>query len=63
MEKIMVSTLSDDREPVAPLSGYDYQNQAWAENGRYIRCGHTSACSCFGRLHDGEPLADNAEVH
>jgi hypothetical protein len=36
--------------------GYDYTNQAWVIQGRYVRCGHNAEvkCSCFGRLHEGE---------
>jgi len=37
-------------------NGYDYQNQTWVKNGRYVRCGHPDAmaCDCYGRLHEGE---------
>jgi hypothetical protein len=37
---------------------YDYKNQAWVENGVYIRCGHPESmdCGCYGRLHAGEPV-------
>jgi hypothetical protein len=40
-------------------TGYDYKNQAWFENGRYVRCGHPEAmdCQCYGRLHDGEQVS------
>jgi len=36
-------------------NGYDYENQAWVVNGRYIRCGHpeTMDCRCYGREHEG----------
>jgi hypothetical protein len=35
---------------------YDYENQAWIQDGRYIRCGHPAAmnCGCYGKLHEGE---------
>lgn len=33
---------------------YDYENQAWIVNGRYVRCGHVSPCGCYGKLHEGE---------
>lgn len=35
---------------------YDYKNQAWLVNGKYVRCGHAENvfCLCFGRLHEGE---------
>lgn len=36
--------------------GYDYDNQAWARNGKYLDCGHPSNmdCGCFDRIHRGE---------
>lgn len=39
------------------MHGFDYVNQAWVMNGRYIECGHpeTMACDCYGREHKGEP--------
>lgn len=35
---------------------FDYQNQAWIINGRYISCAHPvwMKCSCYGKLHEGE---------
>lgn len=38
------------------VNGYDYENQAWVENGKYIRCGHPANmdCKCYGKTHDGE---------
>jgi hypothetical protein len=35
---------------------YDYKNQAWIEDGRYVRCGHSDSmhCDCYGKLHEGE---------
>ena len=33
---------------------FDYARQAWVIGGRYVRCGHTRACTCYGRLHAGE---------
>jgi hypothetical protein len=40
------------------LHGFDYENQAWVENGKYLRCGHPDPmdCGCFGRLHEGESV-------
>jgi|SRR5579872_2978859 len=37
---------------------FDYKNQAWTENGKYVRCGHPASmnCTCYGRLHAGEPI-------
>ena len=52
------------------VDGYDYQNQAWVVSGRYVSCGHVSVpgtgefkCDCYGRLHAGEPIASNADIH
>lgn len=38
-------------------SGYDYINQAWVMNGKYITCGHfeVMSCGCYGKVHEGEP--------
>ena len=41
---------------------YDYVNQAWVENGRYVDCNHPKSmkCGCYGRVHKGEvaPVAN-----
>lgn len=42
---------------------FDYRHQAWLENGRYIACGHCAPCDCYGRLHEGEPAAPDADIH
>lgn len=36
--------------------GYDYINQAWVIDGRYVRCGHPESmnCSCYGLLNEGK---------
>ena len=38
------------------IDGYDYENQAWVQDGKYINCGHPEDmnCECYGRLHEGE---------
>ena len=36
---------------------YDYDKQAWVRDGKYIKCGHTSDCHCYGKLHAGETPA------
>jgi len=38
------------------LNGYDYKNQAWVVDGKYVRCGHPNAmnCGCYGKRHEGE---------
>ena len=37
---------------------FDYERQAWVVDGRYVRCGHETACQCYGRLHEGEQAAN-----
>lgn len=46
------------------LNGFDYENQAWVKDGRYVRCGHpeTMNCGCFGRAHQGEPVRVSIET-
>lgn len=45
-------------------NGYDYENQAWVEKGKYIRCGHPESmkCRCYGRLHEGEKYSKRDEM-
>lgn len=47
------------------LNGFDYENQAWVVDGRYVCCGHPANmnCGCFGRIHAGESPAASAEIH
>lgn len=34
---------------------YDYKNQAWVINGKYVACNHSSiVCDCYGTEHYGE---------
>lgn len=42
---------------------FDYEHQAWVENGRYVRCGHPESmdCGCYGRLHEGELAPEQRE--
>jgi hypothetical protein len=37
---------------------FDYDNQAWIVDGKYVRCGHAESmdCGCFGRRHEGESV-------
>lgn len=46
------------------INGYDYKNQAWVENGKYVRCGHpdNTKCSCYGRMREGEKTISDDEV-
>lgn len=44
-------------------NGFDYKNQAWVVDGRYVACGHRKPCTtCFGTLHVGERPAEGVEV-
>ena len=38
------------------IDGFDYKRQAWAKDGRYVRCGHPDSmdCGCYGRTHEGQ---------
>ena len=38
-------------------NGYDYDNQAWVKDGKYVRCGHPESmdCRCYGKTHEGQP--------
>lgn len=44
---------------------YDYTHQAWLEDGKYARCGHPAemVCTCYGRIHAGEPVASDCDIH
>ena len=39
-------------------NGFDYLNQAWVQDYKYIRCGHPDEmdCSCFGKRHEGDDV-------
>jgi len=43
---------------------YDYTNQAWIKDGKYVACGHpeTMQCECFGRLHAGESVREGIDI-
>ncbi len=43
-------------EMKGPAIQFDYVNQAWVRDGKYVRCGHLESmdCRCFGKLHEGE---------
>ena len=37
-----------------PLNGYDYTNQAWYMDGKYVTCGHPAySFACFACSHAG----------
>jgi hypothetical protein len=46
------------------LNGFDYENQAWVADGKYIRCGHpdSMACGCYGKEHEGQPVRVSVET-
>lgn len=37
-------------------NGFDYRNQAWIEDGRYMPCSHPKPCTCYGTKHELEPV-------
>ena len=47
---------TENRREERLINGYDYKNQAWVKDGKYLRCEHpkTMACRCFGKEHEGE---------
>jgi hypothetical protein len=47
------------------MTAYDYKNQAWVKDNRYVRCGHPESmdCGCYGKVHEGELVTDWTEVH
>jgi hypothetical protein len=45
---------SDEYAEGRLVDGFDYERQAWVKNGKYVRCGHPSACGCYGKAHEGE---------
>ena len=49
-------TSNDEYKDGRLINGYDYENQAWVVDGRYIPCGHPADmdCGCYGRSHAGE---------
>lgn len=42
------------------FDGYDYENQSWIVEGKYIRCGHPEEmdCECFGKIHEGQTVLE-----
>lgn len=61
-----ISTVIDSWTRVTVIAnGYDYRNQAWVVDGRYVACSHPASmkCDCYGTMHAGELLAANADVH
>ena len=55
----MSRTSNDEYDNGRLINGYDYDNQAWVLNGKYVACGHPRkngcvTCNCYGTLHEGE---------
>ena len=52
----MSRTSKDEYKDGRLFNGYDYENQAWVINGKYIRCGHPESmdCKCYGKECEGE---------
>ena len=48
--------VTESANPNQPHTCYDYENQAWLVNGRYVSCSHPAAmdCQCYGKVHTGE---------
>ena len=62
---IYMSRISRDEIVLGQLvNGYDYENQAWVEKCRYVKCGHPESmeCNCYGRIHEGERCNAQVEV-
>ncbi len=40
-------------------NGFDYLNEAWVIDGRYVNCGHPESmdCGCYGRKYEGKKCA------
>jgi len=49
---------------IVPNEYYDYENQAFVKDGKYVRCGHPENmnCKCYGRLHAGETAVYRIET-
>ena len=45
-------------------TAYDYANQAWVVDGRYVACAHPESmqCKCYGKLHAGEVAPPQCEA-
>ena len=56
-------TTRDIYENGRMIWGFDYDKQAWVEDGKYVRCGHPDSmnCDCYGKIHEGEETKCNSE--
>jgi hypothetical protein len=55
--------MRDNPTAADAVNGYDYRNQSFVVDGKYVPCGHGKPCDCFGTVHAGQPLKANADVH
>lgn len=56
---------AEEADQLARGNGYDYRNQAFVVNSRYVACSHPASmnCDCFGTRHAGELIRPNADIH
>ena len=54
--EILTGRSSSPAQDAETITGFDYTNQAWVQNGRYLRCAHGPdlACGCFGKINQGK---------
>jgi hypothetical protein len=58
---IRLDALNDDGTYKKVNSEYDYKNQAWLVDGRYVPCNHIiENCKCFGSVHEGQTKEEAA---
>ena len=52
----MSRTSCDEYRNGRLMNGFDYHNQSWVIEGKYVRCGHPENmdCGCYGRLNEGK---------
>lgn len=46
------------------MTQYDYRNQAWIVDGRYVACEHPERvrCRCYGTAHAGQVAEQHEDV-
>ena len=54
VRKLFIAAVFVDLRPIEVQ--YDYDNQAWIQDGIYISCAHPESmnCDCYGKQHAGE---------
>jgi hypothetical protein len=55
LDELRVHDKPSPAQDAETITGFDYTNQAWVQNGRYVRCGHLDEhnCKCFGKINQG----------